>query len=149
MALSLPIGCPRLVEAQSDLRPLLSLQMKVWSGLSAAPPIPRSSTFWTVLGIWGFFFFFFKAHGVLLFALIVPWQRDMHHGHVSYFVWFTGLVSGENIFNFPALSKANLFNSFPFNSLFFTFFWSLILAFDFFDVTTHFALCLPSFHFYA
>ena len=59
---------------------------------------------------------------VLLPILIDPWRRGMHHGHMSYFDWLAGLISGEDIFIFPALSMANLFNSLPFTSHLFTFF---------------------------
>ena len=105
--------------------------------------------FWTVLGIWGVFFFFFETLGVLFFVLIALWRRSVHIGHVSCFAWPASLVSNENLFRFPALSKANVFNSFPFNSPFFTLLWHLILVFDFSNFSAPFAFYLPSFHFYA
>ena len=76
-----------------------------------------------------FFFFFFLmvvALGVLLPTLIDPWWHGTYHGHVSYFDWLAGFVSGEDLFIFPAFSKANLFNSSPFTSHLFTFFLCLI-----------------------
>ena len=116
------------------------------------PPILRSSTFLDDLRnmrSFFFFFFFYETLGVLFFVLITPWRRGVHRGHVSCFAWLAGLISNENLFSFLALSKANLFNSFPFNSPFFTLLWRLILVFDFSDFSAPFALCLPSFHFYA
>ena len=92
-------------------------------GTISCPPIPRSSTFRTDLGIWGFFFFLetVEALGILFPALIALWWRGMHCCHVSFSGWWAGLVSNEGLFNFPAFFKANLFYPLPFFSHFFTF----------------------------
>ena len=87
-------------------------------GNISCPPMPRSSLFWTVLGIWGFFFW--GAWGSVP-VLIALWQRGMRRGHVSYIGWLAGLVFGECLFSFPQFSKHNLFNLFvfPFSVLYF------------------------------
>ena len=58
------------------------------------PLISKPSNFGTTIGIWRVFFFL-VALGVSLLALIAWWRCDTHHGHVSYFNWLKGLVSGE------------------------------------------------------
>ena len=61
------------------------------------PPIPRSSIFGTITGIWRVFFFFLRlwAFGVPLPVLIAPWWHGMHCGHVSYSDWLKCFVFGE------------------------------------------------------
>ena len=102
-------------------------------GTISCPPLPRSSTFWTDLGIWGVFLFCFilffetvEALGILFPILIALWQRGTHCGHVSFLGWWAVLVSSEGLFNFLAFFKANLFNPLPFFFHFFTFILCLV-----------------------
>ena len=65
-----------------------------------------------------FFFFFFVWRLGLCSALMAHWWRGTRCGHVFDFDWLGSLVSGGNLFSFPAFSKAKgiLIFIFPFCS---------------------------------
>ena len=90
---------------------------------TSCPPIPWSSISWTIIGIWKDYYYYYYYYYHFSYGAWSSAPHWLHSGgcgssqcHVFDFYWLECLVSGECLFSFPALSKAESFDflAFPF-----------------------------------